>query len=132
LICSNGGIGNYRYDLLFVFNSEYNNRGIQHESVLATCDELFDWFDLTIVCDLSIVVMNKWGKNYYYSYFELMDEICRTNSYYHMHESRRHPKFQQYKEWKNEKYRRRLVREHYEHWEPLIQSVPTKKKSLFW
>ena len=142
LIGRNGGIGNYRYDLLFIFDKEYNNRGIQFESVLKTCDELFDWVDLTTVCDLSIVIMNKWGNNHHYSYFELMDEVCRSSSYYHLYEAINHPRYGKYREWRVNK---ELEERRRRGWElemerttrnDLIQQTrmteSRKKKFLFW
>jgi hypothetical protein len=142
LIGRNGGIGDYRYDLLFIFDREFNNPRIQLECVLKTCDELFDWIDLRDLPNLSIVIINKFGRNQHYEYFELMDEICRGNSYYDSHEVTFHPKYHEYMEWKRyskmEKERRRA-------WEmemgrvtrnELIQQTrmteSRKKKFLFW
>ena len=110
LIGRNCGMGDYRYDLLFIFDKEYNNRGIQYESVFNTCNELFDWVDLTTVCNLSIVIMNKRGNNHHYSYFELMDEVCRSNSYHHFHELTKHPKYHEYQEWRVNSEREERVR----------------------
>ena len=142
LIGRNGGIGDYRYDLLFIFGREYNNPRIQLESVLRTCDDLFDWVDLRDLPNLSIVIMNKFGRNQHYSYFELMDEICESDRHYQRHMISNHPKYYEYKEWRRnkelEEIRRRV-------WEKemgrvtrndLIQQTrmveSKKKKFLFW
>jgi hypothetical protein len=142
LIGRNGGIGDYRYDLLFIFDSEYNNPSIQLESVLRTCDELFDWIDLSFSTNLSIVIMHKFGRNQHYSYFELIDELCRRNSYFSFHESMRHPRYKEYQEWKLNKEREERRRSA---WEmemgritrnDLMQQTrmteSRKKKFLFW
>lgn len=141
LIGRNCGIGNYRYDLLFIFDKEYNNHGIQYESVLKTCDELFDWVDLTTVGELSIVIMDK-RDNRHYSYFGLMDEVCRSNSYYHFHEITKHPKYHEYQEWKINKVHEVRMRRAWEmemgrvtrndtiQQSKIEQSI--KKKFLFW
>jgi hypothetical protein len=142
LIGRNGGIGDYRYDLLFIFDREYNNPKIQLESVLQTCDDLFNWVDLRDLPNLSIVIMNKFGRNQHYSYFELMDEICESDRHYQRHMISNHPKYYEYKEWRRnkelEEIRRRV-------WEKemgrvtrndLIQQTrmveSKKKKFLFW
>ena len=142
LIGRNRGIGDYQYDLLFIFEKEYNNPALQLESVLKTCDGLFDWVDLTTVCDLSIVIMNKWGNNHHYSYFELMDEVCRSSSYYHLYEAINHPRYGKYREWRVNK---ELEERRRRGWElemerttrnDLIQQTrmteSRKKKFLFW
>jgi hypothetical protein len=142
LIGRNCGIGNYRYDLLFIFDKEYNNPKIQFESVLKTCDELFDWVDLTSMADLSIVIMNKWGNNHHYSYFELMDEVCRSTGSYHFSELINHSKYHEYQVWKSNKAREDKMKRA---WElemtritrnDLIQQTrmteSRKKKFLFW
>lgn len=141
LIGQNCGIGSYRYDLLFIFDKEYNNRRIQFESVLKTCDELFDWVDLTSMTDLSIVIMNR-GNNHHYSYFELMDEICRVDSYYRYRWLPKHPKYGQYMEWKStieheERMKRAWEKERFigERSDNIQQSrieTSRKKKFLFW
>jgi len=95
--------GDYRYDLLFIFDREYNNPRIQQESVLQTCDELFDWIDLRDLPNLSIVIMNKYGRNQHYSYFELMDEICESDRIYQRHMIANHPKYHEYREWRSNK-----------------------------
>lgn len=99
------GIGDYRYDLLFIFNKEYNNPIIQLESVLQSCDELFNWVDLRDLPNLSIVIMNKFGKNQHYEYFGLMDEIFGVNSYYSPNLVTNHPKYHEYREWRRNKER---------------------------
>ena len=104
------GLGNYGYDLLFIFEKEYNNAGIQFESVLKTCDELFTWIDLRDLPNLSIFVINKFGRHQHYNYFELMDEVCRGNSYYHLHEATKHPKYREYQEWRVNSEREERVR----------------------
>jgi hypothetical protein len=120
----------YRYDLLFVFNREYNNPRIQLQSVLETCDMLFDWVDLRDMGGLSIVIITV-GKNRHYSYFELMDEISKDGGYQGHHMIFNHPKYRQYQEWK-EQVRRTLEKE------KLISAQNThiqelkKRKFLFW
>jgi hypothetical protein len=94
------GIGDYRYDLLFIFEKEYNNPRIQLESVLQTCDELFNWVDLRDLPNLSIVIMNKFGRNQHYSYFELMHEIMHSRFENSMYD---HPMYQKYREWESNK-----------------------------
>jgi hypothetical protein len=92
--------GDYRYDLLFIFEKEYNNPRIQTQSVFETCDDLFNWIDLRDLPNLSIVIMNKFGRNQHYSYFELMHEIMHSrfeNSMYN------HPMYQKYREWESNK-----------------------------
>ena len=86
-----------RYDLLFIFEKEYNNPRIQKESVLGTCDQLFDWFDLRHL-PLSIVIVNSFGSNRHYSYFELMDEIYSNHG-----GNFTHPMYKEYRKWKLEK-----------------------------
>ena len=142
LIGTNYRFGDYRYDLLFIFDKEYNNPRIQLESVLQTCDELFDWVDLRDLPNLSIVIMNKFGRNQHYSYFELMDAICESDRHYHRHMISNHPKYYEYKEWRRnkelEEIRRRV-------WEKEMGRVTRndlmqqtrmveskKKKFLFW
>jgi hypothetical protein len=142
LIGRKGGIGEYHYDLLFIFDREYNNPAIQLESVLQTCDELFDWVDLSTITNLNIVIMNKWGKNQHYSYFGLMHELCEGNSYYRSVRFSSHPKYQQYREWRSNKEREERTKRA---WElemerntrnDLIQQSrideSRKKKFLFW
>lgn len=65
------------------------------------------------------------------SVIDIIGRLDPTKTYKY-HESLHHPKYREYKEWKNESYRRRVVREHYEHGEPLIQSVSRKKSWLIW
>jgi hypothetical protein len=142
LIGTNYRFGDYRYDLLFIFEKEYNNPRIQLESVLQTCDDLFDWVDLRDLPNLSIVIMNKFGRNQHYSYFELMDAICESDRHYHRHMISNHPKYYEYKEWRRnkelEEIRRRV-------WEKEMGRVTRndlmqqtriveskKKKFLFW
>lgn len=97
LISTKYRFDDYRYDLLFIFEKEYNNPRIQLESVLSTCDDLFDWVDLRDLPNLSIVIMNKFGRNQHYSYFELMDE---TLSYKFVRGAHNHPKYKEYLQWK--------------------------------
>lgn len=104
--------GDYRYDLLFVFGREYNNRGVQLRCVFETCNDLFDWVDLTIVHNLSIVIITK-GKTQHYSYFELMDTICTIESY-NFHIYHKHPKYKEYLQWKVDKMNEEQNREKYE------------------
>jgi hypothetical protein len=141
LIGRNGGIGDYRYDLLFIFDREYNNPKIQLESVLQTCDDLFNWVDLRDLPNLSIVIMNKFGRNQHYSYFELMHEIMHSrfqNSMYN------HPMYQKYREWESNKLREETIRREthsfyqeqmktlgYEG-RPSYKEEKKKKKFLFW
>ena len=142
LIGTNYRFGDYRYDLLFIFEKEYNNPRIQLESVLQTCDDLFDWVDLRDLPNLSIVIMNKFGRNQHYSYFELMDAICESDRHYQRHMISNHPKYYEYKEWRRnkelEEIRRRV-------WEKEMGRVTRndlmqqtrmveskKKKFLFW
>jgi hypothetical protein len=94
------GIGDYRYDLLFIFEKEYNNPRIQLESVFDTCDDLFNWVDLRDLPNLSIVIMNKFGRNQHYSYFELMHEIMHSRFKNSMYD---HPMYQKYREWESNK-----------------------------
>jgi len=89
--------------LLFIFDKEYNNPRIQLESILQTCDDLFDWVDLRDLPNLSIVIMNKYGRNQHYSYFELMDAICESDRHYQRHMISNHPKYYEYKEWRRDK-----------------------------
>jgi hypothetical protein len=119
----------YRYDLLFVFNREYNNPRIQLQSVLETCDMLFDWVDLRDMGGLSIVIITV-GKNRHYSYFELMDEISKDGGYNLV----QHPKYRQYIQWKSDKELDERVKRAWE-----IEMTRTtrmeesrKKKFLFW
>jgi hypothetical protein len=134
--------GDYRYDLLFIFEREYNNPRIQLESVLQTCDELFDWIDLRDLPNLSIVIMNKYGRNQHYSYFELMDEISGSDRIYQRHMIAGHPKYHEYREWRSNKEREERMKRG---WEmemtrttrnDLIQQTrmteSRKKKFLFW
>jgi hypothetical protein len=114
LIYRKGGIGEHHYDLLFIFDREYNNPAIQLESVLQTCDELFNWVDLTMLTNLDIIVMNKWGRNQHYSYFELMDTLCGNDSYYHLHRLTKHPKYHEYREWRSNKEREERVKRAWE------------------
>jgi hypothetical protein len=142
LICRKGCIGVYHYDLLFIFDKEYNNPAIQLESVLQTCDELFDWVDLTMLANLNIVIMNKWGRNQHYSYFELMDELCEGNTYYRSARISRHPKYQQYREWRSNKESEERRRRYLElEWSRTTKNdsfqqskidESRKKKFLFW
>jgi hypothetical protein len=131
--------GDYRYDLLFIFENEYNNPRIQLESVFDTCDDLFNWIDLRDLPNLSIVVMNKFGGNQHYSYFELMHQIMHgrfQNSMYN------HPMYQKYREWESNKHLEERRRRYLElEWSrttrnDLIQQtiIPEsrKKKFLFW
>lgn len=142
LIGRNGGIGDYRYDLLFIFDKEYNNPRIQLESVFLICDELFDWVDLRDLPNLSIVIMHKYGRTQHYEYFELMDEMCGGNSYYDSHKVTNHPKYHEYMEWKRYS---KMEKERRRDWEmemgrvtrnDLIQQTrmteSRKKKFLFW
>jgi hypothetical protein len=127
----------YRYDLIFVFRGEYNNPMIQFESVLETCDMLFDWFDLRDMVNLSIAIITEFGRTRHFSYFELMDELCRGDSYYHHHYLTRHPKYRQYQEWKSNKELDERVKRAWEK-ETLMKEKNTssqesrKKKFLFW
>ena len=89
----------YRYDLLFIFRGVYNNPTIQLESVLETCDMLFDWVDLRDMVNLSIVIITD-GRNQHFSYFEIMDGIGESGRGYQHHMIIRHPKYRQYREWK--------------------------------
>jgi hypothetical protein len=142
LIGTNYRFGDYRYDLLFIFDKEYNNPRIQLESVLQTCDELFDWIDLRDLPNLSIVIMNKYGRNQHYSYFELMDEISGSDRIYQRHMIANHPKYHEYREWRSNKEREERMKRG---WEmemtrttrnDLIQQTrmteSRKKKFLFW
>lgn len=100
--------GDYRYDLLFIFEKEYNNPRIQLQNVFDTCDDLFNWVDLRDLPNLSIVVMNKFGRNQHYSYFELMHEIIDSGyvkNHSHMYV---HPMYQQYREWEKNKHLERM------------------------
>jgi hypothetical protein len=92
--------GDYRYDLLFIFEKEHNNPRIQTQSVFDTCDDLFNWVDLRDLPNLSIVIMNKFGRNQHYSYFELMHEIMHTRFETSMY---CHPMYQKYREWESNK-----------------------------
>ena len=142
LIGRNGGIGDYQYDLLFIFDKEYNNPRIQLESVFHSCDELFDWVDLRDLPNLSIVIMHKFGKNRHYEYFELMDEMCIGNRYFDSYKLTNHPKYHEYMEWKRyskmEKERRRtwememgrVTRNELMKQTRMVESK--KKKFLFW
>jgi hypothetical protein len=131
----------YRYDLLFVFQREYNNRGIQYESILQTCDELFDWVDLRDMGGLSIVIITA-GRNEHLSYFELMDEICRSGRNYNSYMISNHPKYREYQEWKSNKMHEDRVKRAWESEmgrvtrNDLIQQTrmveSKKKKFLFW
>ena len=142
LIGTNYRFGDYRYDLLFIFEKEYNNPRIQLESVLQSCDELFDWIDLRDLPNLSIVIMNKFGRNQHYEYFGLMDEIFGSNSYYSPHNVTNHPKYHEYREWRSNKEREERMKRA---WEmemgritrnDLMQQTrmteSRKKKFLFW
>jgi hypothetical protein len=142
LIGRKEGIGDYRYDLLFIFDREYNNPRIQAESVLQSCDELFDWVDLRDLPNLSIVIMNKYGRNQHYSYFELMDEICESDRIYQRHMIANHPKYHEYREWRSNKEREERMKRG---WELEMQRISRndlmqqtrmveskKKKFLFW
>ena len=125
--------GDYRYDLLFIFEREYNNSRIQLESVLMTCDELFDWIDLRDLPNLSIVIMNKYGRNQHYSYFELMDEISKDGGYYLV----QHPKYRQYMQWKSnkeldERVKRAWEKETFMKERNTYSQESRKKKFLFW
>jgi hypothetical protein len=140
LIGRDCGIGEYRYDLLFIFDKQYNNRGIQFSSVLETCDELFDWIDLTIIGELSIVIMNR-GSHHHYSYFELMDEIHRItpDARYRLNH---HPKYGEYCYWKNNRDREERMKRVWEMEMGRVTRNDTiqqsriegsrKKKFLFW
>lgn len=103
LISRKGSIGVYHYDLLFIFDREYNNPAIQLASVLQTCDELFNWVDLSTMTNLNIVIMNKWGRNQHYSYFELIDELYKRDDYYRVMQAHKHPKYREYREWRSNK-----------------------------
>jgi hypothetical protein len=140
LIGREHGFGVYRYDLLFIFDSEYNNPAIQLESVLLTCDELFNWVDLTVFTNLSIVIMHKFGRNQHYSYFELMDALYKRNDYIvpmHVH---KHPKYQQYLEWKDYDKREKLRRQDYERsilaqqrrFDETPNTIDKKRKTFNW
>jgi hypothetical protein len=136
------GLGNYGYDLLFIFEKEYNNPGIQFESVLKTCDELFNWIDLRDLPNLSIFVINKFGKHQHYSYFELMDEVFRNYGYYQVYGKTNHPKYHEYMMWKSNKEREERVKRSLDNAmeritrNDLIQQTrmkeSRKKKFLFW
>ena len=131
----------YRYDLLFLFRGEYRNPIIQLESVLETCDMLFDWVDLRDMGNLSIVIITD-GRNQHFSYFELMDEICGSDRSNQRHMIFNHPKYRQYQEWKtNREIEERMKRA----WEMEMGRVTRndniqqsriaesrKKKFLFW
>jgi hypothetical protein len=142
LIGRKGGVGVYHYDLLFIFDSEYNNPAIQRESVLQTCDGLFDWIDLTTFTNLSIVIMHKFGRSQHYSYFELMDELCEGNTYYRSVRISSHPKYQQYREWRSNKESEERRRRYLElEWSRTTRNdsfqqsridESRKKKFLFW
>jgi hypothetical protein len=142
LIGRNGGIGEYQYDLLFIFDREYNNPRIQAESVLQTCDELFDWVDLRDLPNLSIVIINKFGRNQHYEYFGLMDEIFGSINYYSPHEGTNHPKYHEYRVWKSNKEREERMKRAWEmemgtitRNDSMKQTRMTesrKKKFLFW
>ncbi len=136
--------GDYRYDLLFIFEKEYNNPRIQLESVLDTCDDLFNWVDLRDLPNLSIVIMNKFGKNRHYSYFELMDEISGSDRLYQSHMIHNHPKYREYSVWRSNKEREERMKRG---WEMEMEMTRTtrndliqqtrmtesrKKKFLFW
>jgi hypothetical protein len=122
----------YGYDLLFVFNREYNNPRIQLQSVLETCDMLFDWVDLRDMGGLSIVIITA-GRNRHYSYFELMDEISKDGGYHLV----QHPKYRQYMEWKSTREREERMKRAWEK-ETFMKERNTynqesrKKKFLFW
>jgi hypothetical protein len=133
--------GDYRYDLLFIFENEYNNPRIQLESVFNTCDDLFNWVDLRELPNLSIVIMNKFGRNQHYSYFELMHEIINgyhTNIMYH------HPMYKKYREWESNKLREKALEKkrhsYYQEQMKLLnfeerqpyREEKEKKKFLFW
>lgn len=133
------GLGNYGYDLLFIFEKEYNNTGIQLESVFQTCDELFDWIDLRDLPNLSIFVINKFGKHQHYSYFELMHEIMHSRFKNSMYD---HPMYQKYREWESNKL---LEERRRRDWEMEMGTITRnytmketrmteskKKKFLFW
>jgi hypothetical protein len=129
----------YRYDLLFIFEKEYNNPRIQLQSVFDTCDDLFNWVDLRDLPNLSIVIMNKFGKNQHYSYFELMHEIIngyRTNIMYH------HPMYEKYREWESNKLREKALENiRHSYYQEQMKTLgyegrqsykEEKKKFLFW
>ena len=130
--------GDYRYDLLFIFEKEFNNPKIQIQSVFETCDDLFNWVDLRDLPNLSIVIMNKFGRNQHYSYFELMHEIIHSSfgSLYN------HPMYQKYREWESNKL---LEERRRRDWEMEMGTITRnytmketrmteskKKKFLFW
>lgn len=133
------GLGNYGYDLLFIFEKEYNNPRIQIQSVFDTCDDLFNWVDLRDLPNLSIVIMNKFGRNQHYSYFELMHEIMHSRFQNSMYD---HPMYQKYREWESNKL---LEERRRSDWETGMQRISRndlmqqtrmtesrKKKFLFW
>jgi len=143
LIGTNYRFGDYRYDLLFIFEKEYNNPRLQLQSVFDTCDDLFNWVDLRDLPNLSIVIMNKFGKNQHYSYFELMHEIMDVGyvNYSHMYT---HPMYKKYREWESNKIQEEALkkRRHSFYQEQMktlgyegrqsYKEEKKKKKFLFW
>jgi hypothetical protein len=139
LIGTNYRFGDYRYDLLFIFEKEYNNPRIQLQSVFDTCDDLFNWVDLRDLPNLSIVIMNKFGRNQHYSYFELMHELMHYRFENSMYD---HPMYKKYREWELNKIQEERRRRD---WESGMQRISRndlmqqtrmveskKKKFLFW
>ena len=103
----------YRLDLAFVFRGEYNNPSIQLENVLEVSDMLFEWVDLRDIVNLSIVIITEFGRTRHFSYFELMDELYRSNSY-SCHRMHIHPKYRQYMEWKSNREREERMKRAWE------------------
>lgn len=128
------------YDLVFMFGSPYNNPMIQIESVLRTCDELFDWVDLTEMRrEFRITIITQGDIVRYYKYFELMDELYKNNYIYRINN---HPKYHRYREWRRNK---ECVERNKRLWELEMERIQRnenykqmsimesrKKKFLFW
>lgn len=115
---------------------------IQYTSILETCDELFEWIDLTTFIEVNIVIMTKGHVIGHYTYFELIDVICeggkyiRGDMFFADHHLPKHPKYKQYLKWKEyskmEKNRikqyERLVYESEENQLLTVKSRQIKKK----
>ena len=131
----------YRLDLLFYFRGGHNHLKEQIECVFVTCDDLFEWIDLTDFTDLSIVIMTERGVQQNYTYFELMDWVSTMCGHHSGRELYRyiirHPKYQEYLDWKvysaREKYKMELIYGNERRYRVQEEkNKPIKKKFLFW
>lgn len=100
------------YELIFTIRNNYNNPNIMFESILQTTDKLLEWFDITEICNFTILIhINDYTQRYYkMSYFELFEKILKLGRGYDPQTFRMrgdyaiiHPRYERFMRWAGER-----------------------------